>query len=122
MRRLLAALVLVLILTGCDNKAVVPAAGRPSPSREGETWGPDELIAFLEARGIHVEVVRRPVFTRTGTIRVERRYLLDVHVEESPRHAREYADDRGQRGYSWGKFCFVGDKSAIRIVRHALES
>ena len=100
--------------------------GCASPAREGETWGHDELIAFLRKKGVHVEILRNPGgsgnFSTTCVVRVGERYQFDVHLEQSARQARDFTSDRGQRGYSWGRFCFIGDKSAIRIIRQALES
>lgn len=126
MRRSLVAfgLVVLVISAGCDGAAT--AVSRPSSSREGETWGHEELIAFLRRKGVQLEILRHPSgwgsFANTSVIKLADRYQVDVHLEKTSREAHDYTNDRGQRGYSWGKFCFIGDKSAIRILRQALES
>lgn len=124
-----ASVCVLVVLLGCGaaGKKVGEVVG-PSPSREGETWTINELVAHLKGKGLKVVVVQSgggaggpiPPF---ADLRVNEDWgdVVEIRHMSSAKDARESAGARGARGHAWGRFRITGSAERVADVRKALE-
>ena len=110
------------------GRSVLPGAmGRPSASREGETWTHEDLLKHLKEEGIWLRVESGGAgffeTTFSNCVDVVGQYLrIDKHP--TPQKAAEVsaAEAKGEarEARAWGRFVFRGDAPLVNTVLKSL--
>lgn len=99
----------------------------PSPSREGQNWTHNELLAYSAKQGVtcNIEANSKPGWPGDPWVDVRitgtHSQTVTITLCKSSDAARERVGTMGVEGYYWGRFAFTGKPTHIDYFRQVLE-
>jgi hypothetical protein len=105
-------------------RGLTPA--QPNPEKEGLSWTHKELVEYLNAKGLQVEMIADSLEGEPTAILIRPDWSASARVflKPSARAAAEAAGPWGDQAFAWGHFLFVigefGSPSLVPEIRAAL--